>query len=90
MTDGTRPIAVSGHQAGRKIERSKVVQGRTGYSRAQVWRKSRDPADDFPAPIQLGANSIGWFEDEITAWLASRPRVGWAAESGDKQGDGAA
>jgi len=48
---------------------------RTGYSRVQLWRKSRDPNDDFPLPVQLGGNAIGWFEDEIEEWLATRPRL---------------
>ena len=65
----------------RIILRAKAVKERTGYSRVQVWRKSRDPDDDFPAPVQLGPNSIGWYEDEIDAWLASRPRVRWAADA---------
>ncbi len=58
----------------RIILRSKTVQERTGYSRVQVWRKANDPNDDFPDPVQLGANAIGWFEDEIAEWQATRPR----------------
>lgn len=65
----------------RKILRAKRVNERTGYSRTQTWRKSRDPNDDFPAPVQLGPNTIGWYEDEIDAWLESRPRVSWAADA---------
>ena len=56
------------------ILRQPVVKKRTGYSRVQIYRKSKDPDDDFPAPVQLGPNAIGWFEDEIDAWLVSRPR----------------
>ena len=62
----------------RRIAKSREVQDRTGYSRVQIWRKARDVDDDFPAPIQLGPNSIGWYEDEIDAWLERRPRVTWA------------
>ncbi len=65
----------------RKIIRSKQVQERSGYSRVQIWRKSRDPDDDFPAPVQLGPNAIGWYENEIDTWLESRPRVSWAADA---------
>ena len=65
----------------RKILRAKAVKEQTGYSRVQVWRKSRDPDDDFPAPVQLGPNSIGWHEDEIETWIASRPRVNWASRA---------
>ncbi len=59
----------------RKALRPNVVMDRTGYSRVQLWRKSRDPNDDFPLPVQLGGNAIGWFEDEIETWLATRPRL---------------
>ena len=64
----------------RAILRAKAVKERTGYSRVQIWRKSRDPDDEFPAPMQLGPNSIGWYEDEIDTWLETRPRVSWAAD----------
>lgn len=30
----------------------------------------------FPKAILLGARSIGFFEDELDAWIAARPRVG--------------
>jgi prophage regulatory protein len=56
----------------RKILREPEVKQRTGKSRAQRWRDIRDGR--FPAPVELGRNSIGWFEDEIEAWLATRPR----------------
>ena len=58
----------------RKIVRPKAVAAQVNYSRTQIWRKSNDPDDDFPAPIQLGPNSIGFFQDEIDAYLESRPR----------------
>ena len=65
----------------RTIIRFKLVKERVPYSRIQIWRKSRDPNDDFPAPVQLGPNAIGWYDDEIDAWLASRPRVKWAVDA---------
>ena len=43
-----------------------------GRNRVQIWRDIR--AGTFPAPIELGPNSIGWYEEEVDAWLASRPR----------------
>ncbi len=60
---------------GRRILRPKEVRERTGYGRTMLWLKSRDPDDPFPAPVQLGPNSIGYFEDEINEWLENRPRV---------------
>ena len=58
--------------------RAPEVMARTGLSRATIWRRVR--AGTFPAPIQLGENSIGWPASEITAWLDSRPRRTYGAE----------
>jgi prophage regulatory protein len=45
---------------------------KTGKSRVQLWRDIRDGR--FPAPIEIGPNSVAWHEAEVTAWLANRPR----------------
>lgn len=29
----------------------------------------------FPAPIRLGSQSVAWLEDDISAWIMSRPRT---------------
>ncbi len=47
-------------------------------SRIQIYRDIK--AGKFPAPIELGPNSVGWFEDEIDEHLASRPRRTYGAE----------
>lgn len=60
--------------APRNIIRKPAVRKATGLSDAQIWRKSRDPSDDFPESIVLGPNSCGFYEDEISAWIDSRPR----------------
>jgi prophage regulatory protein len=60
----------------RRILRDPEVYTRTRLSRVQRWRRVR--AGSFPAPVQLGPNSIGWYEDEIATWLAERPRVSYA------------
>ena len=54
------------------------VMARTGLSRTTIWRRVR--AGVFPAPVQLGENSIGWPESEITTWLESRPRRTYSAD----------
>ena len=61
------------------ILRPPEVLIRTGLSRTTIWRRVR--AGTFPAPIELGENSIGWPESEITAWLANRPRRTYGAET---------
>ncbi|MBV9825733.1 MAG: AlpA family phage regulatory protein [Alphaproteobacteria bacterium] len=62
----------------RRIIRGWVAASRkTGKSRTQLWRDVRNK--HFPAPIDLGPNSIGWFEDEIDEWLAARGRRTYTA-----------
>jgi prophage regulatory protein len=41
-------------------------------SRVQLWRDVR--AGRFPAPVEIGANSVAWVRSEVDAWKASRPR----------------
>jgi predicted DNA-binding transcriptional regulator AlpA len=35
-----------------------------------------DPKIAFPAPTQYGPNTIGWPEEVVEEWLASRPQQG--------------
>lgn len=58
--------------------RAPEVMARTGLSRVTIWRRVR--AGTFPAPTELGENSIGWSAKEISEWLASRPRRTYGAE----------
>jgi len=44
----------------------------TGKSRVQIWRDIR--VGKFPAPLELGPNSVAWLRSEVAAWKASRPR----------------
>lgn len=54
-----------------KILRPREVVVRTGHSRTTLWRKVK--AGKFPAPKELGPNSIGWLESDIDTWLANLP-----------------
>jgi prophage regulatory protein len=54
------------------------VMMRTGYSRTTIWRKVRDGS--FPPPVSLGDNAIGWTDDVIDDWVASRPQVHYAGQ----------
>ena len=49
----------------------------TGRSRTQIWRDVR--AGKFPAPVKLGENAIGWYEDELIAYQRSLPLATYAA-----------
>lgn len=55
----------------RMVNKREVVMI-TGLSDVTIWRRMR--AGDFPLSVQLTPNKIGWFLDEIEAWMESRPR----------------
>ena len=55
------------------------VMVRTGLSRTTIWRGVR--AGTFPAPLELGENSIGWPAAVIDGWLKSRPRRNYGSDT---------
>ena len=67
------------------IRRLPHLVQRTTLSRTTIWRKVR--AGEFPAPITLGVNSIGWPDEEIEAWLDDRPRRTYGAKTIDEPGE---
>jgi prophage regulatory protein len=46
------------------------------YSRMHLRRLIK--AGQFPAPVALSANRIGFVETEVAEWLLSRPRVAYS------------
>lgn len=52
------------------ILRRKQVETRIGLSRSTIYERIK--AGTFPAPISLGAKSVGWIESEIEAWLLTQ------------------
>lgn len=48
----------------------RTVHALTGLSRVTVWRLRRQ--GQFPCPIRLSANRIGWRLQEIVDWLGAR------------------
>jgi predicted DNA-binding transcriptional regulator AlpA len=67
----------------RRVIRPRAISERTGYAIPTIHRKARDPEDDFPALLVLGANAVGAYEDEIDAYMASRPRTKPAPEESE-------
>ncbi len=55
------------------ILRRKQVEKRTGLSRSTIYLRIQEGA--FPRPIKLGARAVGWLENEIEAWLATRMEI---------------
>ena len=56
----------------RRVLRRPEVEDRTALARSTLY--SMIKKGDFPEPIRLGANSVGWLEEDIENWLASRQR----------------
>ena len=59
----------------RQIVRAKRAREITGVGKTELYRRSGEVSDSFPAAIKLGDHSVGWYEDELLAWRESRPRV---------------
>jgi prophage regulatory protein len=57
----------------RNILREPACEKKSGLSSTTRWRLERK--GEFPARVRLSANAIGWYEDEIDEWIASRSRA---------------
>ena len=53
-----------------RVLRPKQVSVLVGLSLMQIWRLRQ--AHRFPEPISLGANSRGFLQNEIDAWIEAR------------------
>ena len=49
----------------------KQVAQRIGASRASIYRWERN--GQFPRRRQISAGRVAWVEEEVTAWMLSRP-----------------
>jgi len=56
-----------------RLIRTGELEEKIGLSRTTVWRLER--AGAFPPRRRLGANVVGWVEEEVDDWIASRPTV---------------
>lgn len=55
------------------VLRRRQVEARTGLGRSSIYALIAD--GQFPAPIRLSTNTVGWLEHEIDAWIAERTRA---------------
>jgi prophage regulatory protein len=55
------------------IIRRAGVEQKTGLSYETINRYEK--RGEFPARVQLGTNSVGWFEDEVDDWIKARVRA---------------
>ena len=57
-------------QPGLTVLRRPQVESRTGLSRSSLY--ALIASGQFPAPIRLTANTVGWLENDIERWIAQR------------------
>jgi prophage regulatory protein len=55
------------------ILRKPAVLAKTGLSYPTIYRHIQ--AGIFPQQVELGPNLVGWIEEEVDAWIASRRRA---------------
>lgn len=55
-----------------RILRRPEVLNRTGWSNSTLKRK--EAAGEFVPRVCTGANSVGWYEHEVDAYLRALPR----------------
>ena len=53
-----------------RVIRRREVQYNTGLSRSSLYRLIA--SGNFPPPIQLSENAVGWLATEVSAWIAGR------------------
>lgn len=56
-----------------KVMRLPAVIAQTGISRSSILAYVKNGT--FPAPLRLSARSVGWVEEDVNHWLATRPRA---------------
>jgi prophage regulatory protein len=55
----------------RTILRLPALQARVPVAETTFWRWEQKGL--FPRRVRLGPNTVGWYEDEVQAWLGTRP-----------------
>lgn len=63
----------------RTIIRRPQLEEVTGCSSRTIDRLEKKGA--FPQRVKLASNSVGWYSDEVGAWIDARPRGGVDAPS---------
>jgi prophage regulatory protein len=56
-----------------QLARLPAVVAAVGLSASTIWRLRRRGA--FPAPVQIGPNSVAWRVPDIAAWIETRPKA---------------
>ena len=64
-----------------RLLRLPEVKGLVGLSRSTIYVMVEQGL--FPQQVLLGQRAVAWWESEILAWIASRPRVKDRSEQGN-------
>jgi predicted DNA-binding transcriptional regulator AlpA len=67
-----------------KFLRPRELAEALSISTTTLWRWRR--SNGFPAPFQLGANTVAWDEDEIRQWLQARRILNAVVSVADEKG----
>lgn len=54
-----------------RILRMREVIQRIGLSRSTIYKLMEN--NEFPRPMKLGSQAIGWRDTDIEAWIENRP-----------------
>ena len=57
-----------------RMLRIKDVIKITAMSNSTIYELIK--SNDFPRPKRIGKRAVGWLENDIQAWLDSRPQAG--------------
>lgn len=71
----------------RRIVRRDEVSRLTGLARATIYKKVKERS--FPAPVRLGARSVGWRLTDLDTWLQA-PERQWDPPRSNRDGPQAA
>ena len=55
------------------VLRRRQVEARTGLGRSSLY--ALIAGGQFPTPIRLSANTVGWLEHEIDGWITERTKA---------------
>ena len=58
----------------KKLLRINDIKNITSMSNSTIYELIK--ADEFPRPKRIGKRAVGWLENDIQAWLESRPQAG--------------
>jgi len=64
------------------ISRLPKIIARTGLSRSTIYASVKNGT--FPAPVPLGARSVGWLDSAIEKWIEERIAATPAKNGGAK------